>query len=147
MDVDGTLTDGQLYIGCGGELIKAFNIKDGYGIKNILPLHNIIPVIITGRKSEILSIRAQELNVSEVYQGITEKKHILCEVMNRLNILSDEVAYIGDDLNDLTCMAICGVKGCPADSHIEVKKAADYICSLPGGKGCVREFIEYIING
>ena len=146
MDVDGTLTDGQIYMGCGGELIKSFNIKDGYGIKNILPLYNIIPVIITGRKSEILSLRAQELNISEVYQGITGKKPTLCEVMRRLNLSPDEVAYIGDDLNDLDCMMICGVKGCPADSHMEIKNAADYICSLPGGRGCVREFIEYVIN-
>lgn len=146
MDVDGTLSDGQVYIGCGGELIKSFNIKDGYGIKNILPQYNIIPVIITGRRSEILSVRAQELEISEVYQDIADKSHTLRTIMNRLNLSSDDVAYIGDDLNDLACMKMCGVRGCPADAHSEVKKAANYICSLPGGRGCVREFIEYIIS-
>lgn len=146
MDVDGTLTDGQLYMGCNGELLKSFNIKDGYGIKNILPMYNIIPIIITGRQSEILAVRARELNITEIYQGISDKKYVLCNVMSRLNLSSDEVAYIGDDLNDLDCMNICGIRGCPADSHKEIKKAADYVCSLSGGKGCVREFIEYIIG-
>ena len=148
MDVDGTLTDGKIYMSPTGELFKAFDIKDGCGIATILPKHSIIPVIITARESQIVLNRAEELNISHVYQSCRDKLSKLCEVCdNRM----DEVAYIGDDLPDLEVMMAVkeagGLVGCPADAVKEVKEIADYICERNGGNGAVREFIEWLVDG
>lgn len=146
MDVDGTLTDGKVYIGEKGELFKAFDIKDGYGIKVLLSQHNIIPIIITGRKSAMLEKRCEEIGIKHVYQGISDKLAVMKRVMNDLEIVAEEVAYIGDDLNDISCMELSGVVGCPNDAVKQVKELADYICDRDGGNGAVREFIEYIVG-
>lgn len=145
MDVDGTLTDGKIYIGENGEVMKAFNVKDGYGIV-MAKKQGILPVIITGRKSKIVEERAKELGIEELYQGIEDKVAVLKEVTEKHKILLEEVAYIGDDLNDLDCMSICGLSACPSDAIDEVIKVANYVCQNYGGNGAVREFINYIIN-
>lgn len=146
MDVDGTLTDGKIYMGSSGEMMKAFNIKDGCGIHDLLPGMGITPIIITGRKSDILARRSEELRISNVYQGIANKQEKLMEVVKDLST----VAYIGDDINDLICMKAVkeagGMVGCPADAASEVVEIADYICKKKGGDGAVREFIEQIIK-
>lgn len=145
-DVDGTLTDGKVYIGNSGELFKAFNIKDGYGISNILPLNNIIPVIITGRKSEIVTYRAKELKIDMIYQGVSEKYVTLTSFAKDLS----QVAYMGDDLNDMECMKKVheagGIVGCPEDAISEVVNISDFVSSKRGGEGAAREFIEWIIE-
>lgn len=141
MDVDGTLTDGAIYISPNGEAMKAFNVKDGYGIVQ-LRNQGIIPVIITGRKSQIVGERAKELKITELYQGIHDKLTQLKEVAEKYNVTLSEIAYIGDDLNDLECMEHCGFVGCPADAVDEVIAKAHYVCKHEGGKGAVREFIE-----
>lgn len=112
MDVDGTLTDGRLYIGAKGELMKSFDVKDGYAIAQ-LKKNGIEPVIITGRKSDIVLMRAKELKITELYQGIEDKLSKLQEILLKRKILPEEVAYIGDDLNDIQCMKYCGLSGCP----------------------------------
>lgn len=146
MDVDGTLTDGKLYFADSGELAKAFNIKDGYGIKNILPTHRIIPVVITGRISDIVELRCKELGILKVYQGIENKFQIIKEFAKHL----DCVAFIGDDLNDYDCMNAIkksgGIVGCPFDAVDDVKKISDYISSRRGGDGAVRDFIDWLIT-
>lgn len=144
MDVDGTLTDGKVYMGENGELMKAFDIKDGYAIKNILPKIGVVPVIITGRTSHILLHRCEELGITEVQQGIEDKVSMLSFLIKKYNVTMDEVAYIGDDLNDLDCMKMCGVTGCPADAASEVKKYVSYVCEKNGGNGAVREFVEWL---
>ena len=148
MDVDGTLTDGKIYMGANGEVMKAFDIKDGCGIKDILPTLGIIPVIITARQSQILDNRCKELNIIEVHQGIRNKLEKLQEICQRYGITFNQVAYIGDDILDLQCMNPIkeegGVIGCPADAVKKVKEVADYVCSNNGGEGAVREFIEII---
>lgn len=144
MDVDGTMTDGKIYMGENGEAVKAFCIKDGYAIHDILPSFGIIPVIITGRKSEIVRKRCAELGITELYQGVLDKKKTMEAVMEKFRCVSDNVAYIGDDLNDLTCMELAAVTGCPADASREIREAADFISSQNGGNGAVREFIEWI---
>ena len=146
MDVDGTLTDGKVYIGESGELFKAFDIKDGYGINVLLPQHNITPIIITGRKSVMLEKRCEEIGIKHVYQGISDKPVVLKKIMEELGIVAEEMAYIGDDLNDITCMNLCGLVGCPNDAVEQVKALADYICNRNGGNGAVREFIEFIVH-
>lgn len=145
LDVDGTLTDGKIYISNQGELMKAFNVKDGFGITKLYQ-NEIEPIIITGRKSEILIVRAEELKITELHQGIEDKVNKLKEVSEKYNCGFDEIAYIGDDENDIECMKLCGIKGCPADALASVKEISDFVSSKNGGDGAVREFIEYILN-
>ena len=146
MDVDGTLTDGKIYMSPCGEAMKAFNIKDGCGIHDILIPARIIPIIITGRESAIVLNRCKEIGITEVYQGVSNKLDILKRAVNDLK----SAAYIGDDINDLVCMKAVkengGVIGCPADAVDKVKAIADYIAPHIGGDGAVRDFIEWFIN-
>ncbi len=146
MDIDGTLTDGKIYMGQNGEVMKAFSIKDGAGIHDILIPAGIIPVIITGRSSDIVLNRCKELGITEVYQGVKDKIKKLCEITKDLQ----SVAYIGDDINDLPCMRPVkkagGIIGCPADAVQKVKEISDYICQAKGGDGAVREFIEWVMS-
>lgn len=141
MDVDGTLTDGHIYVGADGEMMKAFHVQDGYAIAHILPEKNIIPVIITGRSSKIVEKRAQELKITHLHQGIKDKLARLKEVAAAVGAGPEEIAYIGDDLNDLDCIRYCGCTACPADAVPEVLEAVDYVCQRDGGRGAVREFI------
>lgn len=149
MDVDGTLTDGKIYMGANGEMLKAFDIKDGYGIHDILLPNGIIPIIITGRCSEIVERRCKELGISEIHQGVKNKKERLLAYCKEQNITLKECAYIGDDLNDLPCMRLIrekqGIVGCPADAIKEVQGIADFQSQYNGGHGAVREFIEWIM--
>jgi 3-deoxy-D-manno-octulosonate 8-phosphate phosphatase (KDO 8-P phosphatase) len=145
MDVDGTLTDGKIYVGDNGEVFKAFNVKDGYRLINIKK-YNIIPVIITGKKSDILAKRAAELKIEEVHQGVDDKLEVLDEVINRYQLRYENVAYIGDDENDIDCMKVCYLKACPADAMNEVIGLVDYVCKSNGGNGAVREFIDLIVR-
>lgn len=142
MDVDGTLTDGKIYMGDNGEVMKAFNVKDGYTIAHMLPEMGIIPVIITGRKSKIVENRARELGISELYQGIENKLAQLKIVAEKYNAYSEEIAYIGDDLNDLECIEYSGITASPADASEMIKKRVSYVCSANGGEGVLREFIK-----
>lgn len=145
MDVDGTLTDGCIYIGAEGEVMKAFHVQDGYAIAHLLPKLGITPVIITGRSSKIVEKRASELKITHLHQGISDKLEKLKEVAAQLGVSSDEIAYIGDDLNDLDCIRYCGHTACPADAVPEVLRSVDYICKRSGGRGAVREYISTLL--
>lgn len=146
MDVDGTLTDGHIYIGSNGELMKAFDVKDGYAIYHMLPAHNIIPVIITGRSSDIVTARAKELKITELHQGVSDKLAVLASIAAEYDVTPNQIAYIGDDLNDLDAMSYCGYTACPADAVDAVRKTAKYVCHANGGRGAVREFVEYLLS-
>ena len=144
MDVDGTLTDGKLYISEHREEFKAFNVKDGYGIHTILPQKHVIPIIITGRESAILKLRCRELNILHLYQDVKDKFATLQGLLKQLSLSFENVAYIGDDDNDLEAMCAVAVVGCPADSSEAVIKKADFISNKNGGSGAVRDFIEWM---
>lgn len=146
LDVDGTLTDGKIYMSSNGELMKAFNIKDGYALAR-LPQYGITPVIITGRKSEIVDQRCKELKIAHIYQGIENKAFKLREVCDGLGIELKQCAYIGDDLNDINCMQLCGHKACPADAVKFVREHVDYVCEAKGGDGAVREYCDFLTTG
>lgn len=156
MDVDGTLTDGKIYMSDIGEAMKAFDVKDGYGIKDILPKYGILPIIITGRESKIVANRCKELEIEHVYQGIRDKKKQLQNMIdtynaeNQTNYSWNNVAYIGDDILDIDCMKAVnesdGIVGAPADAVAEVIKTADYISDKNGGNGAVRDFIDWMVN-
>lgn len=145
MDVDGTLTDGKIYMGNDGEVCKAFNIKDGCGIHDLVMAAGIIPVIITGRTSIILENRCKELGITAIYQGIQNKIEKLKEITENLS----QVAYIGDDINDLSCMIPVkesgGLVGCPKDAAPKIQQLADYVAEHNGGEGAVRDFIEWLL--
>lgn len=146
MDVDGTLTDSKIYMGNDGEMMKAFNIKDGCGIHDIAIPSGIVPIIITGRKSKILENRCSEIGITEIHQGISNKVEKLKTITDDLK----EVAYIGDDINDLSAMSVIkekgGIIGCPKDAAVSVTRLANFISSRNGGDGAVREFIEWLVR-
>ncbi len=148
MDVDGTLTDGKIYMGEEGEAVKAFNIKDGCGVRNILPTINVIPVIITGRKSKILENRCKEINVVELYQNCNNKLEVLNKVLEKYGEGLSAVAYVGDDLLDIPCMSAVKENGgfvfCPADAIPQIKAMADFVTVSKAGEGSVRECISYL---
>ena len=150
MDVDGTLTDGKIYMGETGELFKAFDIKDGCGIHDLLIPQNVIPIIITGRQSVIVENRCRELGITEIYQNVHNKLDTLNRLMRQNECSLSETAYIGDDINDISCMKEIkmsgGLVGCPFDASPEVKDLADFVCTKNGGNGAVREFIEYVLS-
>ena len=146
MDVDGTLTDGHIYMGPTGEAMKVFSCKDGYALQSILPKTGIVPVIITGRDSVITANRAKELRITEIHQGVHDKLPLLKELAARYGVAREEIAYIGDDLNDWDCLCWCGLSACPQDAVPEVKEKVDYVCAHDGGRGAVRDLIEYMIK-
>ena len=145
MDVDGTLTDGTLLLLPDGEEIKSYNVRDGMGL---LMAHAVgfKTGIITGKTSKPLALRSAKLKISELYQGILDKKKIFFKILNKYSLQPEEIAFIGDDLGDLEVIKLAGFSGAVADAHPEILKHSHFICQKPGGKGAVREFIEYIFD-
>ena len=144
-DVDGTLTDGKINISADGEVFKSFNVKDGYRIYE-LKKHNIIPAIITGRSSKIVEKRAKELKIDEVYQDVSDKLTVYKLLRDKYNLDDEEIAYMGDDLNDLQCLKQCGLAGCPNDAVEDIKDYCDFVSRKCGGDGAAREFLDRIIE-
>lgn len=145
LDVDGTLTDSKLYIGNQGEELKAFNVKDGLGIVAAIK-SGIKVILITGKTSKIVEQRATELGISEIHQGISDKTSIIKNLCSKYNVLSSEIAYMGDDLNDYSALSFCGFSGCPADAASDILDLVDFVSDKNGGEGAVREFIELILR-
>ncbi len=149
MDVDGTLTDGKIYMGVDGEAMKAFDIKDGHAIYRFRD-YGIIPAVITGRSSKIVENRCKELKVEHLYQGIANKVEKLEELLRLLGekdgtvYTFENVAYAGDDLIDLECMKKCGIAICPSDAVEEVKEVSHFVSTKEGGRGVVREFFDLV---
>ncbi len=143
-DVDGTLTDGKLYIGPTGEVFKAFNAHDAVGIRK-LKEYGIISIIITGRESELVNIRAKEMNITKVYQNVQTKEEELKKAMKEFKVKKENVGYIGDDINDLEAMKKCSFKACPQDAVKEIKEICDYISPCKCNEAAVREIIDNVI--
>jgi len=143
-DVDGVLTDGAIIYGTSNVELKAFSVKDGLGMK--LAEWCGLPVVwLTGRKSEAVARRADELGV-QVYQSATDKDAGLRQIARDRGLALAEIAYIGDDINDLPAMRLAGFAVAVADAMPEITAAADYIAKTAGGFGAVREVIEYILR-
>lgn len=145
LDVDGVLTDGKLFIGSDGNEYKAFNCLDGMGI-SLAKFAGIKFAIITGRKSESVRKRAEELKIDFVYQGVKAKKLIVDDLIDKLKIEYKEVCCIGDDLNDLPMLEIAGISASPSNAVDIVKKRVDYVATKGGGDGAVREIIDKILR-
>ncbi len=145
LDVDGVLTDGSIYYGNDGEELKAFNIKDGLGIK-LLQRAGIEVAIITGRSSGIVARRAAELGIERVVQGREDKRTALAELCADLQLAAAQCAYMGDDLPDLGAIRDAGLGMTVADACGAVADAAQWQSRYPGGAGAVREAAEFILH-
>jgi 3-deoxy-D-manno-octulosonate 8-phosphate phosphatase (KDO 8-P phosphatase) len=143
LDVDGVLTDGGMYYLEDGSEFKKFNTKDGLAIRRIIKEYKLpVGIISNGSKDKLIESRAQTLYIERVYVGHDDKLSILEEWCKELQIDLSEVAYIGDDVNDLACMSKVGYAVCPADAVDKIKEVAHIILKRNGGQACVREFIE-----
>jgi 3-deoxy-D-manno-octulosonate 8-phosphate phosphatase (KDO 8-P phosphatase) len=145
LDVDGVMTDGRIiYLNDGGEA-KAFDVKDGHGLK-LIQRAGIKVGIITGRQSDIVARRAAELGIELVYQGAKDKMQPFMEILEKLGLKASEVAYVGDDLVDLPVMRLVGFSATVADASDDIKPYVDLVTSRPGGRGAVREICDFLLK-
>jgi 3-deoxy-D-manno-octulosonate 8-phosphate phosphatase (KDO 8-P phosphatase) len=144
MDCDGVLTDGRLYYGEDGEVLKVFNVKDGQGIAN---WHNAgyISGVISGRKSKALEQRVNELGIRFLYSGSRNKVADYKEILSILGLAANEVAYVGDDIPDIPLLELVGLAVSVSDANIEVKAKSQLVTQSNGGRGAVRECIDIIL--
>ena len=145
LDVDGTLTDGKIYVDDKDNSFKAFNVKDGFALVNWLKLGGEV-AILTGKKSNIVERIAKELGIKYVIQGSKNKTQDLKKLLDELDITFENTAYMGDDLNDIGVMKKVGLTACPKDSVAEVLEICDFISTKNGGDAAVREFLEFIMK-
>ncbi|HEY4112240.1 HAD-IIIA family hydrolase [Puia sp.] len=144
-DVDGVLTDNGVFYGESGEVLKRFSIRDGMGVERLRKLAGIETGIITGELSPSVARRAEKLQITELHLEVKDKLGRLKEIMERLGIGWEEIAYIGDDVNDLDVMEKAGFRACPADAMPQIRDIVDYHCVEKGGYGAFREFAELLI--
>jgi len=144
-DVDGVLTDGGMYYSAKGDIQKKFHARDGMGIA-ILQRNGIPTVIITKEKNKIVEKWTLKMNVDKLFQGVKEKEKLLPKLCNLYNLNEENIAYIGDDVNDLKIMKKIGFSITPKDGNIEVKKIANYISKISGGEGVLREICDLLIS-
>lgn len=144
-DVDGVLTAGQIIFGQDGEALKAFHCQDGMGI-SLAHKAGIKTAIITGRESQIVHRRATELKIGDIHQGAADKVIAFGELLQKHNLTPEQVAYVGDDINDLPVMVQVGLPCAVGNAVPEVKSAARYVATRQGGNGAVREIIEFILK-
>lgn len=145
-DVDGVLTDGTLYFGPRGELMKAFHIQDGHGLK-LLQKAGVVTAILSGRKSAAVSLRAKELGIPHVIQGTGDDKIPEFEkLVKKLKLREEQCSFMGDDIQDLPVMRRCGLAAAPSNAIESVKSAAHYVASAHGGRGAVRELCDLMVR-
>lgn len=147
LDVDGVLTDGGLYFSSTGEDAKKFDVKDGMAITGAIRKGMEFGIISASSRSDVIKVRADILGIQNVYVGKTPKSEILESWLYEKGLGYENVAYVGDDINDIEILEKAGISATPYDGVSAAKKVADIILSRPGGRGCVREFIEdYLID-
>lgn len=144
-DIDGTLTDGRLYYGPSGEVMKVFHVHDGMGI-NLWQKQRRIFALLSARKHESVYRRAEELNIELIGLGISSKLPWLKRELETRGLTFDNLAYIGDDINDIEIMKKAALSAAPADARPEVREIVSYSCKSRGGCGAVREFIDHILQ-
>lgn len=143
-DVDGVLTDGGVFYGPEGEVMKQFNIRDGMAVERLRAV-GIDVGIITGELSQSVARRAEKLKIELLYLGCKDKPEALRQILIQRQLAPEEIAYIGDDVNDLEIMGMVGVSAAPSDALPQIVAIADYFCSRAGGHGAFREFAEFLI--
>jgi len=143
-DVDGVLTDAGMYYTESGDEFKKFNTRDGMGIK-LLQRAGLITALITQEETKLVARRGEKLTIPEVHQRVHDKLRALRDIATRHGLTLDEVAYMGDDVNDLEALRAAGFSATPADGIPSVRRAVDYVCRRQGGQGCVREVVDMIL--
>ena len=144
-DVDGVLTDAGMYYAESGDEWKKFNTRDGMGLK-LLQRAGIITAIVTQERTKLVTRRAEKLAIPELHQGVMDKVSLVREMAARHGLTLSQVAYIGDDVNDLETLKVVGFSATPADGMPQIIAAVDYVCQKKGGEGAVREIIEMILG-
>jgi 3-deoxy-D-manno-octulosonate 8-phosphate phosphatase (KDO 8-P phosphatase) len=145
-DCDGVLTDTGTYYSENGEMMKRFSIRDGMGVERLRKYANVETGIVTGEANGIVRSRAEKLKMTEIHLGINYKDRTFKEILERRNLKAEEVAFMGDDSNDVTIMKLAGLTACPNDATGFAKKIADVIVESKGGYGAFRDFAELIIE-
>ncbi|MFZ2956868.1 MAG: HAD hydrolase family protein [Candidatus Ozemobacteraceae bacterium] len=145
-DCDGVFTDGRIIHGTRGFEAKAFHTHDGMGIA-LWQRAGLACGCITGRISEALSTRAQELRFEELHQGVSDKRVVFEEILARRGLKSEETAYIGDDVNDLPLLDAVGIFFAPADANVSVVRHAHWVLKAKGGHGAIREVVDLLLSG
>ncbi len=145
LDVDGVLTDGTITYDIYGREVKRFNVKDGYGIVRAINTGMDV-VVVSGRISSQVEKRCRELGIKEVYQGVSDKLSFADRYLKEHSLTFEEAAAMGDDLPDLPLLKRVKVSGAPSDAVPQVKVLVDFVSRSPGGKGAVREFIDFLLN-
>jgi 3-deoxy-D-manno-octulosonate 8-phosphate phosphatase (KDO 8-P phosphatase) len=146
LDVDGTLTDGKIIYTSNGDEIKSFDVKDGMAVASWTKRLDKKAAIITGRNSELVKRRADDLGITHLYQGVHNKDEVLEEILKKENLTWDNVATIGDDLNDLKMLKKAKLSFAVGDAVDDVKEIVEVVCEKKGGEGAVREMVEYILK-
>jgi len=144
-DVDGVLTDGGMYYSHNGEIMKKFHTHDGMAVELLLK-NNIYTILMTKEKSQIVKKRASKIKIKETFSGVLEKEKLLEKICSKYSLKPKNIAYIGDDVNDIEIMKLVGFTASPNDGISEVKKIVQYICENNSGKGAFREFVDLIIS-
>jgi YrbI family 3-deoxy-D-manno-octulosonate 8-phosphate phosphatase len=145
-DCDGVLTDAGVYYGAEGEVLKRFSIRDGMGFERLRDA-GVVVGIVSGEASPSLIARAEKLAIAELHTGVSDKIGVIDSICARLGIDRAEVAYIGDDVNDVPVMRRVGLAGAPADALPQALAVADHVTAAPGGRGAFREFAEHVLQG
>lgn len=145
LDVDGVMTDGSIILDNEGNEFKMFHVRDGHGVK-MAQAAGINVAIITGRKSKVVERRAKELGIREVYQGVYKKSDIYESLLTKYNCEDENVAFMGDDVVDIEILKRVGLAAVPVDADKDTKKLAVFVSTKEGGKGAVREFIDFILK-
>lgn len=145
LDVDGVLTDGRLYYGDDGQVLRAFHIRDGSAIV-LAPRAGLSIAVVSGRADPAVRRRMQELDVREVHLGVTDKGAVLRDIAARYGVSPAEMAFMGDDVQDLPAFAVVGYRMTVPDAPAEIRALADWVAPVPGGQGAVRAAIEHLLE-
>lgn len=145
-DCDGVLTNGRVLYGPSGEQMREFHVRDGMGVELLRKKREIHTGIISGENSDCIRARAQKLDIDEVHLGIKDKWAVLEEFIQRRDYRLDQIAYIGDDINDLSVMRKVGFSACPSDAMETIRNVSHYVCSTSGGNGVLREVAQLLLG-
>ena len=145
LDVDGVLTDGRLYYGADGEILKAFNVRDGLGLRLAMAA-GLAVGIVTGRRGPALAARCRDLGIAMIFDGVRDKAAVLSPIAARTGLAPDAMAFVGDDLPDLALMRRVGLAVAVADADAAVRAAAHLVTDAPGGRGAVREVCRRLLT-
>lgn len=145
LDVDGVLTDGTVYVFDSGEQVRRMNIKDGFALQLAIKKGYRL-LVISGGNSPAVITRLKKLGITDIFMNVLDKQQMILQYMNDHDLNKDQVLYMGDDIPDYLAMKVVGMPVAPADAAHEIRKAAVYIASAKGGKGCVREVVEKVLR-